>query len=394
VKAKNTPDNGLNRALNSYGFLENALFIFGAGRSGTTLLHSLLDNHREIIVWPFEFSYYSEFEKFRKKSKYPKNEEIPLSALNRHFLNREDVQSFGKELHYSMGVYINLHKVNKQVFFDFMLSFQGEELVSRRDYLKLLALAYHHALNPDGPRPKCFLFEIHGIRDEVLEDFPKAEYLWAYRDPIDNYIAIKKDYFTSFDNKFFCYFPKIYIPGFRYGLLEAALWPVLYTQMWVKTNNSTAKIFKIDLKDIQRKPREVMEHLSDSWGITFSDSLLETSFAGTRFDSNLSSLQKSHGRILQTKSYDPEKHLSVFEYAFVRNKIKGYDVVSDTSFKGFTRFFYLLKNEFPEKILTTGKAVPYLIRLVMTMIAFICVYLNNRFFFVFYKTHIDDPWEL
>ena len=46
----------------SYSSIKNIIFVLGTGRSGSTLLRSLLDGHPELVVWPFEFSYYSLFE--------------------------------------------------------------------------------------------------------------------------------------------------------------------------------------------------------------------------------------------------------------------------------------------------------------------------------------------
>lgn len=389
MTGKHLSDSKIAKTLAPHSFLDKALFVFGAGRSGTTLLHSLMDSHAEVVVWPFEFLYYSEFEKLRKDNHFSNNGKIPLNLLNKHFLNRPDIQAFGGTLPYSLGISLDLQKVDKDKFLKFMTSFPEEEAVSRCDYLKLLILAYHHSFNPEQ-KPDFFLVDIQGIRDEVIADFPDAGFLWAYREPIDNYIAIKKDYFTSFDNRFFCYFPKVYIPAFRYGLLETALWPILYTENWVNTNRDKIKLKRVDLKDIQNNPIETMKNVSDYFGLTFSDTMLETTFAGIRFDSNLSSARKSGGKILKTKRYNPQKHLTSYEYHFVCKKMK---IRKRRALKGIKAFFKLLKNEFPDKVLTSNRNIPYGIRFLMTIFSFAAVYLNNRFFFLFYRFRSDNPWE-
>jgi hypothetical protein len=43
-------------------WLDRSLFIVGTGRSGTTLLLSLLDAHPGLICWPDEFAYYTAWE--------------------------------------------------------------------------------------------------------------------------------------------------------------------------------------------------------------------------------------------------------------------------------------------------------------------------------------------
>ena len=43
-------------------WLDRPLFIVGTGRSGTTLLLSLLDRHPGLISWPGEFAYYTAWE--------------------------------------------------------------------------------------------------------------------------------------------------------------------------------------------------------------------------------------------------------------------------------------------------------------------------------------------
>lgn len=377
--------------LGSQSFLTRPLFIFGAGRSGTTLLHSLMDDHPEIAVWPFEFSYYVEFERLRKQSGYTKDDKIPLKILNEYFLNREDIKSFGGSLNYSLDVWMELHKVDREIFSAFMKSLPGDEIITRKEYLQLLVLAYYKAFCPER-QVKFFLVEVHDIRDEIIEDFPEASYLWSYRDPIDNYIAIKKDCFTSFDNKFFLYFPKIYLSGYRYGLLEAALRPVLYTRKWVDDHRHRIKLLTVDLKKLQSEPRATMEKVAAFCGLQFSESLLMASFAGIKFDSNLSSRVRSKGKILKTPMYRVQDHLTPYEHDYVLGKIYGRSGQRLTGLAKFKGFFRLLKNEFPGKTLTTGKRdLPYFVRVIMTVIAFNVVYLINRWFFLFYKLDRDEP---
>lgn len=375
-----------------YPFLKRAVFIFGAGRSGTTLLHSLLDNHPQIVVWPFEFLYFSEFERFRKQRGIPKNQEISITDLNEHFLSREDMQAFGQKLFYSLDVYMDLSKVNKEIFFDFMYSFPENLKVSRKAYLMLIMVAYYKAFCPET-KPESFIVELHGIRDEVLEDFPDAKFLWAYREPLDNYIAIKKDYFTSYDNKFMTYFPRICIPMYRNGLLEAALWPVLFTKQWVDRNENNIDLFKVDLKQMQYRTKTVLEQLSHFLGVEFTKTMDYTSFAGKIFDSNLSSRQKSKGKVLKTKLYQPEDHLTSFEYFFICKKLNRVPgrIIGVVSL--ILSFFRLLKYEVPQKVMTTSKDVPLIFRPFMTVFFFILTYIHNRLFFLTYSLREEDPWE-
>jgi len=376
----------------SCSFFKKPVIIFGAGRSGTTLLHSLLDDHPELVVWPFEFSYYPEFERFRKRIGIPAGKPVRLSLLNGHFLARDDIQCLGDPHHFSMGVYMDLGKVNRKAFFDVMTSYPQDQLVSRKEYLLLLIRAYYEAFCPDRP-VKGFVFCLQNIRDEVVADFTEAKYLWAYREPIDNYIATKKDYFVTADNKYLCYFPGKCNRVFRHGLMEVASWPVYYTHRWVSSHGSRVRILTVDLKELQGNPASVMKRVAEFVGIPFDESLLRATFAGVRFDSNLSSGEKSGGKILKTPLYNPAEHLSDFEYSYVKRKLLHDNEFRKYSFRNFAGFFRLLKNEFPEQLIVRKKKSGVLARLLVTAVTFVVAYLNNRFFFLFYNFPLEDPWE-
>lgn len=391
---KNTDSDYSAKLRASYSFIDNAIFIFGAGRSGTTLLHSLLDSHPEIVAWPFEFSYYPEYERFRKRKKLSRSEPVEIRKLNKHFLARDDIQSLGGKYHYSMGVFVNLANVKKDVFFDVMYSQPGDMLVYRKDYLLLLITAYYEAFCPEKDI-KAFLYCIQNIRDEAIDDFPNAKYLWAYREPIENYIAIKTFYFNSTENKFLRYFPRSCNSTFRHGLLEVAFWPVYFTSKWVLDHKEFIDLFTVDLRDLQKNTIDTLRKLTDFLDIAYCQSLEEATFAGVRFDSNISSGLRSKGNVVETVCYDPIRELSVFEYYYISSKLtqitkKGYPKRSGIPWR---HFFSLLKNEFPSAIIKRKKKTPGVIRLIITLIAFILIYLNNRVFFLFSQIPSENPWE-
>ena len=92
-----------------------------------------------------------------------------------------------------------------------------------------------------------------------------------------------------------------------------------------------------------------MEEIAAFFEFKFTESLLQTSFAGTRFDSNLSSRERSMGKIIKIKPYDKNEHLTPYEYNFIAEQF--YHNVNP-ALKGFARFksfFKLLNNELPDK---------------------------------------------
>jgi len=74
------------------------IFITGHRKSGTTLLHSLFDNHPDIDVYPTDFTFfYSYFPYYTKNLKNKKKliERIMLitkNTINRYFIKKKDIK--------------------------------------------------------------------------------------------------------------------------------------------------------------------------------------------------------------------------------------------------------------------------------------------------------------
>lgn len=337
-----------------YPYLKKVIFIVGSGRSGTTLMHSLLDNHPQLLVWPFEYDYCTLFKDFEEEQGI---KEPTVNQLNNYFFWLGiGVERFGKEHSPGVGKAFSLSAVAPDSFHSIMEEY-SQEKINRKEYLQLLLYAYHQSYTP-SQRPDAFVVKMTLPTDEIIQDFPEARIIYMARNPIETYASIKRFYFKAAEeNPSVVYFPGAINRRHRWGLLEVATAPVLYSYNWLHEHKNYKGILKVTLEDLQREPESTMEKLTDFLGISLTPSLLEPTMLGQSYGSNLSSGSDSGGVIMQTESYIGD--LTHFELWWTQNLFRkimeesGYTtetLIPEPSLVCRLKEFWIpMRNEFPSQ---------------------------------------------
>lgn len=78
-----------------HDYLNHAVFVVGSGRSGTTLIQSLLDGHPQLLVWPEEYGYYTIWNDYFPNSQ--KGDRYQGQVLRKCLLRGSGAKDFGKE---------------------------------------------------------------------------------------------------------------------------------------------------------------------------------------------------------------------------------------------------------------------------------------------------------
>ncbi len=176
-----------------------ALFIVGSGKSGTTLLQALFDNHPNLVVFPIETCFYQNYPKINKTYEEI-NIQNPLAAQN-YFLNYWTNQSKFSWL--KDGVYTKHpnEKLRDFTNFDFKsfvscLYKYNFKYHSRVLFYKHLLKSYYYSLKQKTHSIRGFVDKtpIHMFSiDTIREDFPNAKIIHMLRDPFDNYFAYRSN---------------------------------------------------------------------------------------------------------------------------------------------------------------------------------------------------------
>ena len=303
---------------------EQPIFVIGTGRCGSTMFRGLLDGHRELLVWPFEFPFYVYFQDSWPKLK--KNDTITvgeaLAAFEVHlnlFKNNVYAHDLGN-ITYSLEIF------NSQAFFEYLNSLT-KKMVTRKAFLKLLknALTIGMGYNINDERK---LVVVHNApSSNILVDFPESKIIALIRDPIDTYISIKNFYFKAAynSNRDPCSVYRLYAANSRYAsILAAAISQITFTYNWISNNYNANKFIVIKLEDLQNDPLTQMSKCATFLGIEFIQDMLTSTLMGHVHHSNLGSGKKSNGRILSQRSLaklNYRQELTPLEYQWLYNNL-------------------------------------------------------------------------
>lgn len=163
-------------------------FIIGIGRSGTTLLMNMLNNHEEIMAFPeirfFNFFYYSW--KNKKDIKH-----YDLNAIQTYFLVHKSRINHSP-YRWNKELFMNLLNINKPRSFSNIYS------------------AFFNSFTFNGESKKTkFIFDKNPINtlfaEDISEEFPMAKFIFMVRDPRANYLSRKQKVIFSDNIYFNCY---------------------------------------------------------------------------------------------------------------------------------------------------------------------------------------------
>ena len=372
----------------------NILFVIGPGRSGTTLLRSLLDNHEELLLWPFEFNLYDLINKIVKKKDLNRKIKIKdyFYYLKDHFNNLEGEYSadLGKKkykiINFNFRKFINKFVNNPNSF-------------TTREFIFFLRDAYLDCLEKKPKNIKYFIIFHNEPSEYILRDFPNNKVILTIRNPIDTYISTKKYYFKSCINTgkdcSAVYRPYSANSKFK-TLLETSIVPTVYVDNWLNTYKPK-NILKIKLEDLKNNSNLIIEKICNFLNIEKNKSLFETTFLGQKHYSNLSEYENTKNTIIKNYTYfKTKKELTIYELIWLKNILKNKKIFGEYTIqdkhlnKNIFNFFKLLKNELPnlsnEKIV--DNKFKYIFRLFLRLFIFPINFVLNRYVMLTYDYSI------
>ncbi len=359
------------------------IFVIGSGRSGSTLLRSILDGHEEILLWPFEFDFYNIINKLLDSNK----KKFTISEIYQNLIT--DFTNFDKFYNNDLGG--KKYNINNFDYNKFVSFFQNNNKeITTKEFILFLRDSYFECLSSKPNNPKYFMIFHNQPSDYILKDFPDSKMLITTRNPLDTYISIKEFYFKSCvetGRDFSCvYQPYTANPKFK-TLIETSLIPIIYCNEFIQKNKIKDK-FYIKLEDLRNHSNDTIDNICNFLEITKSPQMFKTTFMGQKHYSNLSNEDNPKSEILRNyKSFNYNKELSKFELYFVqklfykKNIYNVYSISSELSSINILSIFSILKNEIPN--ITAEKYqnsfVKYFIRIIIRLIYFPINYIINRY---------------
>jgi len=299
---------------------ENATFIVGHPRSGTTLLRGLLDFHPELIVYPFEMHFFN------------------YNKMMKNIFATAKLARLG-QVHGSLD--IDLEDIRDKV--------NGCQFPEKRLLLEIIRYFYVSIDLSEKNENKRWVektpINIHHI--PLLNKWfgNNIKIIYIYRDPRDIYVSIKKKYpSTTVDD--FC---KSYIQTHERA-------------NFIENFFTTDNFIKIRFEDLLKNSVKTLNNLCTFLSISFNKSLMEQTINGnpsvgnSRFGDNSNTINKNISA--RHMHYTHQKEIGKIElklspllrevgYNYSDEPLNSVSMSKYTINKYYQRFKFLLKWQFP-----------------------------------------------
>jgi len=270
-------------------------------RSGTIFIHSLLDNHPEVITIPATIDISDLL--VNKKLSAQKYFEI-FEKNNPKFF---DTSKFTlKDKHnsklYNLGENKNERIItNKSVFKKYFFQNLENKNINSENVLKAIYLSYSMSHNKNVSKSKIFLFHPHEkkITLKFNKFFKHSKYIVPVRNPIKVYESIIRQVKTVKKIRNEPYYPS----G---QLIESAL----DIDDFYKAN---LNMYFIKMEDFNKNLEKEVIKLSKYLDIKFQPSMLESTFGGLKYwGNNASKDNKNFNRIVHNEFSDLPRNDLIF----------------------------------------------------------------------------------
>jgi len=235
--------------------MNRALAVCFWGRSGSMLVASYLDGHKDVVLLPTTRSMgiYAFFERYQSLSLRDKLMGYP--SFSKDFF-QGDFPIAAADYYAAVAAIFKVYGDSP-----------AQLLETRRAFFQFLHVAYSLALNrrPATPQPLMVYaqhFTESTLAQRFIEDFPQAQFLYTVRDPI-----------SAFD--------RMFEQWFKYNSREAASWVVSHlTKSDHAAPGMEARTRTIRFEDMHTKTAETMYRLADWLNISHDATLLQSTFNG------------------------------------------------------------------------------------------------------------------
>jgi hypothetical protein len=283
------------------------IFITGAHKSGTSLLRSLLDDHPELFVIPFETHFLAcyGFE--------------PIYPLrNKNQVEQKSKENFLKRIKQNIIEYLKGDsefadaqsvRLDKDLLFEYLDTIELTESIPRL-YHNFCQTIYKSIYNQKLINKRVVEKSVENAEFACMYNilFPDSYFIHIIRNPYANLVSIRK--FKSENRKY----PSIIEP-----ILS------LYTNYkYLEQNQKIIKnYFILKYEDLIREPQKCMEQISSFLGIVFNGKLLSSTSLGQPWKNN-SVYGSKNFTITTSNSLKWQKEIQPLEIYYINKLFRQY----------------------------------------------------------------------
>ena len=244
----------------------------GAGRTFFDLLRTLLDDHDEIIVFPFT----DKFNSYWIKNNL--NDSSSITTIVQKILYESKIRILAEKIHLNRGTRQDYSTIDWSLYEKHFRDFILKNKVSSRSVRLAIYYAFARTINKNLKKVKVIIADGYysDYTDFILTDFPDAKFLHLLKDHRSNIYSLKEYYRKSLGT--------IYpIHGTQKNLFIHILVTSMTTNMKMLHQNnaklgSRLKILKYE--DVLSSPEKTMRNLSAWLGVRYDEILLNTTRIG------------------------------------------------------------------------------------------------------------------
>lgn len=290
---------------------KHPVFVCGIPKSGTTLFMSLLDGHRELLVFPEQCSYL----------KFPLNGEVQEDDLLKSLFKPEKLPRFKNEK--VLGDRINKEKkdyssINYDHFSESATEFYYNNFSSLKiegySDPKIALLAMFEGFSDVSNNVSFHKWILKQTKYEfnigdIFRDFPDALILYLLRNPIESSLSrtikkIKKKSLKTGNEDI----PKINEDDLNISAFYLEEWKKSVTAIAAAQKEYPSQVLIVRYEQLTENPELVMSSVSDFLNVTWDSSFLEPTFMGNPWRGN-SMQDKKYTRIQKNEPRPLPEHL-------------------------------------------------------------------------------------
>ena len=248
------------------------VFLQGAGRSGSDLLRTLLDNHDEIVVLPFN----DKFSSIWIQSKL--NNESSIDDVVEKVLYSSKIVNFKQDNFINMGTRQDYSMINWKLYEKFFRQYLSKNHVCSRNTRIAIYYAFAKVLKKDFQKLKIIVADGYysDYTSFIIKDFPEARFIHILKDHRSNIHSLKEYYRQALGTM-------NPVSGTIRNVFFHILDDYMVTNMKMLHRNQ--KTFKDRLKIVKHEeilaaPKKTISSLCCWLGVEFNKNLLKTTRIG------------------------------------------------------------------------------------------------------------------
>lgn len=217
-------------------------FIIGIGRSGTTLLMKMLNEHKQLKAIPEGNFFYFFYNNWKLKKKFTLKDLSYLSKYLNYFPFKEELYEISNKENKPSNIFkTQINSSFKRIYSDFLFNTCLDETIPSKNILLL-----------KNPLNSLYI-------DEILNEFPDSKFIVLTRDPRANCLSRKQK--AKFRNK------DIYYNSLRYNKFMET---ILNAQLKYPNH-----FIFIKYEDLVKEPEIELTKLTSFFNIDYQASMLD-----------------------------------------------------------------------------------------------------------------------